>query len=526
MKNFIGILLLLVISISCLSAQEKINAAVMFDAQKLNDNYLVILKDSMITKLNRSKRMTFDYFTYDESVSEVEMLVGGKLGFSKKMMVIEPSIYYEKKPTIEISYDKETKKSTGSIKKEFKVDFYVKTIDIATSKVDDISQFAFNFQKLEVTDKYFTFDMAKFQKGAIPKKGSKAYNEMIKRVYKVYLPKMKEFRDRCIYKEQKVVRDAKASILASADDRLFEISPVDGKKGMGSFMIDAGVNDDVFWLDNVRVIKQVQIGEYTAGEYLGTAVVKKRLIDESKCGFLLLGGKKLKNAVENNEKVYAARDRSLINTLNTVKFKKIRVATDAECLFCNVESEKLISNLDNVTLIERSHGFLLDYFIPKYKSEQFIDYDVENVLGLQEGAEYFIRSNGDIMSLTEIKTGRVTTLEKGTYANKVRQFLLESFEQEIEVLQVSKRKKEVAKKLIIYSPYGFNKLDVIETFLITEETVGGKVYNRKEKIGTARVLKKFSDNIVEVSIGKNEKLITKTIDSGGKIGFGYFTGKK
>lgn len=526
MKNFFGVSLLLLLNLSFLFGNDKTNLAVLFDKEKIQDKYASMLMDSIMSKLDYSKRMNFDYFTYDESTQEIEKISQGDIGFSKQMVAIDPNFYYEEKPRIDITFDKETKRYKGNIRLEFKIDLYLKLIDVATSKVDLIEHHIFDYQEKEMTDKNWVFDIQKYYKGTFPKKGTKAHQLMLDKIYKVYIPKMREFHKRCMLKEQKIHFSVRGSLFSSKDDRLFEISPVEGKSNMRSFMIDAGVDDDIFWLDNVRVIKQVQLGKYNCGEYLGTAVIKKRTNNESKCGFLLTGGKKLKNAVENDEKVYAVRNRALINTLNTENTEKIRVGSDSECLFCNVKTEKVVFNIENVDLIERSHGLMLNYFINRYKTEKFIDYDIENVLGLQEGVQYLMRSQSDNISLTEIKTNRVASIGKNYYINQFRQFMLDFFEQEMEVLEISKRKKDVAKRLIIYSPYGFEPLDVLNSYSVTEENVGGKVYYRKEKIGTVRVLKKYSDNIVEVSINKNEKLITKTLDSGGMISIGYATGVK
>ncbi len=519
-------LLLIILGVSSTFASEGSSVAVLFDEEEREDTYTSMFIDSIISRLDYSKRMDFDYYSYNESTSEIKPLRGGNTGFSKKIVAIKPSLYYQDKPEIEISYNKEKEDHEGTIRLVFRIETYLKLIDLASSTVELMDYFLYDNQEDQFAEKQFTFSMKKYFKGTLPKKGTKAYKLMIDKVYKDYLPKIKEFHLKTLRKDQKIPFHLRNSLFSFSDDRLFEISPVEGKSRMSQFMIDAGVEDDIFWLDNVRVIKEVQFGKYTCGEYIGTAIVKKRMNDQSKCGFLLTGGKKLKTAVEESIPVYAARNRSLINTLNSIKRERVRLATDADCLFCNAKTEKVIFDIENIELIERSHDFILNYFIPMYKSEQFIDYDVETVLGLQEGVDYMMRSKSKIITLTDVKTNRVSSIGDNYNNNQMRHFLLEFFEEEMEVLTISKRKKNIAKRLVIYSPYGFEPLDVLNTYSVTEEVVAGKSYDRKEKIGTARIMKRYSDNIVEVSINKNEKLITSILDSGGTISIGYFSGVK
>lgn len=524
MKNLIHVLVLVFVG-TFLKAQEKENIAVLFNKMEAQTINTKILQDSIKSKLNKSKKMDFDFFVYDEKSKTITPLdEGSSIKYSKKIFIVDQKVEYNKNPRVRLSYNEESKIHTASFPVEFKITIQDKLIDIATSNVDlmdnQIYDLKDDFLKSEMSTS--SFDVTKEIKGKAPAIGSKEYKALTDKLNKIAAKKLLDIQMGLLKSEADVVRYTTFGLLSSLDDRLFNISPVEGKKNMGSFMIDAGRQDDIAYLDDLRVIKKTQIGEYSCGEYIGTAVVKKRENNQSKCGFLLSGGKKLKEAYESNETVYAVRNRKLINGLDEFSSNTIKIAVDTDCLFCDASYQEMLLRVNGVSMIERNHKFILDYFLPKYKTEKYIDFDVENVIGKQEGVDYILTSQKANAALTDVATSQVNTISRNATTYEFKQFMVDLFKEDIKVIHISKRsKKNTIKKMIVYSPYGFQNNDIITTYSVTIENVGGKEYERKELLGTAQVVKKYSDNIVEIVIYKKQKQITEIIDSDGKIVFGY-----
>lgn len=525
MKRFsISLFLYLIFAIQVF-AQSQETISVLINEKSIQNQFDEILLDSVISKLNNSIRYDFQIFYFNEENQKLDWTGDEEVKFSNKILFINPTS--RTKEVVEFHYTEKGNIESANLYPGLIVSYQYKLMDIGTSELIEVDNITFEDWKKDNssfntpikinTNKYLKANKKLTEKALRPRiiadqkaKLQETYLEMIKSKIRVHY-------------------DLSNRLKSLKDTRLFNITIPDEKGYKRSFKIDAGKDEELSWLSDLRIVKKVKIAGTDQVEYLGTAIVKKTFETEAKAGFVLTGFQKLKNALEEGAEVYAVRNRKLLNELDSNEPKLVRVGIKKSKLFSNIKAQSLLSNIENIILVERGHDFILDYFKNLYKTEKYIDYDIESVLGDQQGIDYFFEfSTTNEVFATDVKTGKTKKVDNASEINinDYRQFFLDLFGEEIKMLEVSKIKKDKVQNIILYSPYAFDSRSTyIDIFQLIEENVGGKSIARKNKIGSAWVTKKYSDYVAEISLISGKKDVGKALKNNTKLVFDYYITK-
>jgi len=202
---------------------------------------------------------------------------------------------------------------------------------------------------------------------------------------------------------------------------------------------------------------------------------------------------------------------------NVVEFN---LGIKSDSIEINNAMELYFKDLRGVKLYNFSDTELIDAFRNRYKGEAFIDQTL-NVRG--QGLDYIMSISGPNSAfVTEVKSGKVTTSidEKDSFASMYNK-LMKAFGFNIEVIKITKEKKNKANELLLYSPLGFTNVNKMDVFVANAEDVGGKSIERLEFIGFidsapgASFDTKEKTDIADVKDGEAE--IFEAIKSGKKL---------
>lgn len=225
----------------------------------------------------------------------------------------------------------------------------------------------------------------------------------------------------------------------------------------------------------------------------------------------LLNGKKL---------YYAIGEQGYGNKLNK-KSEFINVGVNSGSSEVNNSIEFYFKNINNIRLINLNDEPIIKAFRDRYKGEAFMEEPLE-IKDL--GADYIMSVNAnEQLEVTDVKTGKISMSKpidetRGTIYNS----LLDAFNLNIDVIKISKEKKERALELLLYSPLGFNDVTKMDVFVAKAENVGGRQIERLEKIGELRASLNgnFSDNKGRVDfsdVRDGDKEIFQALKDGKKI---------
>lgn len=486
-----------------------------------DSRYEEMLIDLLLKNLAESNSIDFQLFHFNEE-EETVSFKGAKEKFSEQALILDPKFSNSLKPEIILSKDTTGKVTNAYMDVNLDFTCNYKLFDIGSSRVLSAKQVVMDPSKLSMKSEQIKIDTKKFFTGKLPKKDSKAYKEMEKRVYAEYGLRIAKHYENRIKSDYSIIREIRGDVLSLSDEKPFSVTPYDSsKKRIKSFEMNAGKDQDINKLDAVHVFKKVKIGEMDGFERLGTAVVSQVESGTSKANFVISGGKKLKEAVAEEAVVYAVRNEGLLNKEVSNKEEVFRVTLKKSCVFCDFDIQEQLADLYFINYIDRGDDFISKYFIESYKTEKFIDNDVENVVGRKEGVGYIIGSSKENIEITNTQTGQLLTQSRKEIKNDYRSLFLKVFEPRLKYVGIAKQKKDRIKRIYVYSPYGFKTSEYLKISSVYLEEVGGKKYERKTEIGNGQFIKSHSELIGEIILQKNEKAISKAIQDGSTLHFEY-----
>ena len=192
---------------------------------------------------------------------------------------------------------------------------------------------------------------------------------------------------------------------------------------------------------------------------------------------------------------------------------------DKSCLLCYSLLESKLLGLENIEIVEREHLKELGFFIEKFKGEQFMDFDMNDLQGKQLGVQVILQVNNRQIQATDVKTGKLLETASSTYDAKLAKLFLDAFEKDIELLDVIDEKKGKINELVVYHPFGFTDRQKLIVYEIIEEKVGSELMERQVEIGEGYISDMISDKIAPLKIGKGKKEIYKAMSENRKLKF-------
>jgi len=519
--------------------------AVLMDFQELENSHQKTIFNTLLTRLQKAENSDFQFYDYREKDGILEFQVKESKAAAKpceKIVFLSTDVYSIEEPELTFQRDTSGKLIGAKYVPEFYYQFQYKVIDIASSEIEAMELITPKENKkiskeISVTD-YKNF----FKEDPLVLKRTKpeVYKEARAKLKKKYDRQIASFYDKCVKDAARSIAMVASPMKALKDKRLFKLTGdgrqlAEGKKKLKEFEIDAGLTDDLSDGDYLDVVCKRKYGEWEVIEKLDRSIVKEEGSNTSICKPYFFGGKKMTTALQEGQEVFFVRNEILLKSINSKEGTKQTATVDKECLFCAFSIEKKIVGLPNLELIERSHIEVLTHFVELSKSDEFLDFDLAEIQGLQKGVRYVLTFEGNKLSATDVQTGKIhveiaktnkdgklmkffknnSTVSNGTIAR----LFLELLQEEVEMMEVVDQKKNKVKSVLAHHPIGFVRNDRLRIYALSQEEVKGKVFERKVEIGVAMVRDLKSDNIAELSVYKGKKELAEAINNNQKIIF-------
>ena len=233
----------------------------------------------------------------------------------------------------------------------------------------------------------------------------------------------------------------------------------------------------------MRIFSLDTLGDYIVPSLFGHYYINK---NEDRNIFLKSGlfsqSKKVGNAHLTGERLYASFNFGGYGSKMNRDEEPIHIGMDFG--YCSIdEFEAALAKYQGVTLIDIGFSPVVDLFRERFKQERFMvsDFSPQSI-----GANYLLSKDVNVISLMDVATSEV--LFNYNTPEGVKGLIdrtMGVFNQEVEVIKITKEKKGKAKRLLLYSPFGFTG-DI--TFVVYKPTyidVDGEKLMRPEEIGSA-----------------------------------------
>ena len=303
----------------------------------------------------------------------------------------------------------------------------------------------------------------------------------------------------------------------------------DDKGKLEEFFIDAKRDDNLEDGDVIDIYKQNVIDDFEYYEYLSYVTVKEVFEDKVRVKPFSLMKKKIAEALEGDDDVIFTRSKGLIKDLNRgdEPYKRVQVITD--CTSCFSELDRKILSSGSTKLIARNIDGPTQYFTNKYTDEKFLDYNMNELQGRQQGVDYIFEATAAGINATDVETGRIVftaSQEKNGLAKmmqigtaSVSNLMMDIMDIDFKIVKVLKEKNGRLEKFVAYNPLGFGR--TYNIVKVIEEEVGGRKINREEIIGKCYIGKAYTNTLAEVKVAKGEKELYLALKAGDKIRYRF-----
>jgi len=303
----------------------------------------------------------------------------------------------------------------------------------------------------------------------------------------------------------------------------------DEKGKLEEFYIDAKLSDNLEIGDVINIYVKRMINDFVYYDYVSDVTVKEVTKDKVRVKPFSLMRKKIAEALEGDTDVVFTRNDRLIKELNRggAPYKRVQVISD--CADCFTDLVRRMYRGGSTKLIARNFDGPRQHFAEKYKDEKFLDYNMEDFQGKQQGVDFIFESNVAGISATDVKTGRiafVASKEKsgiGKILNidgpSVSNLMMDIMDVDFEIVKILKEKNGKLEKFVAYNPLGFGR--TYNIVKVIEEEVGGRPVNREEIIGKCYIGKVYSDTLAEVKVAKGKKELYTALQNGEKIRYRF-----
>ena len=264
----------------------------------------------------------------------------------------------------------------------------------------------------------------------------------------------------------------------------------------------------VFTLDTIGdYLVPEKYGNYTVREYSdGKHYLNSGLFSKPK---------KVAELLSNNRKLYASMSSAGYSEKLNVQKELLTIGVNfGELSLTSIENK--LSEIARLKLIDLGSIKIVNQFREKYKQEIFIDDDFS---AKAMGAKYLLLFKDKDIQITDVETGQIVDqVDKNEGVKGIYDSAMELFDLEIEVVNITKQKKDKIKKLRLYSPLGFDGSYYLNVYEIKKEKVGDEILERPIEIAICRFMTDES-TVVEAIVYKGEKELYEAIQNNAVLKF-------
>ncbi|MEO1261450.1 MAG: hypothetical protein AAFZ15_21785 [Bacteroidota bacterium] len=527
MKKLI-IFLSLLISIQIV-AQEKNGIAVLVNyPENKEDVHFKKIYSSMVEHFNASA--SNNYLFYDWNVNSNDVTYNEIINAQKtdqppaQLIFMAPSLTYSEKPKLELTVDTTGKTTAAYYVMNYKSKIHYKVVEFKSSKIMSVGVHETvydggpmdkNFIKVPDFKKYFPGDPAKMKNGNI-----KQYYDSEKKLYEKYKNKInnwiKEGTEQCV-KQTKNIPSLFNGLLDNNTYKMVNLDPAAIDKKLTDFEINGGKENAITLNDRFFL--------YQKSDYNGKAIYKQIAwtrateVGEKKSTLKVFPFEKKRaaEAIKENPDVFLVRNTNTINEMLNETGEKYIISIDKGCVLCNVVFEENLKKIEGIEIVERQHIPVLKYFMEKYKNEKFIDFNLDDLQGKQQGAQVILQPSAKGVKATDVKTGQLLETQSIRFSSDLSAMFLNVFNKKIEVLKITDQKKNKINEVMAYHPFGFIRGEKFLFYEIMEEKVAGQTLERMVEIGAGYVGKMASNKVAAIKINKGKKEVSAAMNGGKNI---------
>ena len=512
-----------------LFAQEKAGISLMVNKTWESDPYLNKIFSKFVEHANASKRNNYLFYNWDEKNHtlsyNVKLNEGKKDQPSELLVFVEPKVKYASVPALQLKVDTSGKTTSVYYNLNFGYQIIYKVIDFRTSRIIAVDATQSEFSNmvhpnlLEISDykNYFKGDPAQLKRTDI-----RTYAGIEQKIYNAYKTKINKHYDTASEYCAKTTTELISILNGLQDKRIYRMLNIDENNSSNKlveFEIDGGSKDFLEENDFLYLYQKVKYGQRESVGFVANASVKEVSENSAKLKIVPFQRKKAAEALNQNTEIFLVRNKNLITDLNNSGGENYKISMDKSCLLCYSLLESKLLGLENIEIVEREHLKELGFFIEKFKGEQFMDFDMNDLQGKQLGVQVILQVNNRQIQATDVKTGKLLETASSTYDAKLAKLFLDAFEKDIELLDVIDEKKGKINELVVYHPFGFTDRQKLIVYEIIEEKVGSELMERQVEIGEGYISDMISDKIAPLKIGKGKKEIYKAMSENRKLKF-------
>jgi len=531
MKNLIT--LLAVCLAMTLTAQDY-GSAIIFDSEESYGKYDKMLLQSFKAKYDKNDPVYTEFYTWDGKGDPVpyEPYNQENLGEKPIIKAAYLNANFSCESTLKTEYKLDTLKKVTNMYVYYPTQIapQLKVIDLPTSEV--LTTYNYDTKDWKISHKYEVKDFKKYF-GSNPQKAelakTKQWYENWKKFKKAELEKVNKWNDERVRDFGVRLDEVSSKLKGYLDTRLFTVVDFsyNDKGKLEEFYIDAKSGENVSVGDVFDLYENKSFQDFKLYDRVSLVTVKAVEADRALVKPFSVAKKKIAAALESGNEIAFARSTQLIQQANRGDKPTKRVQVKGECLMCNVYLESLLVNIATTKLIERNFDGPSKFFTSKYTDERYIDINMSEVQDRQEGIEYLFESTSAGMKATDIKSGRIATVNekeggmlKGMFSSNRSELInlvMDIMDENIQVVEVLKEKKGKLEKFIGYNALGYDAVSTYLIYKVIAEEVGGRTLEREEEIGKCYVGKRLTDTLVEIKVAKGEKELYSAMQAGDKI---------
>lgn len=515
--------------------QSKTNVAVFLGKVSTN-NYQKEIRETIAKNLQKSSRVNYLFYGYDDdNSSKVVSFDALKSGDKKEapaeyLLFVNNQVIYNTSPTIKFNVDTLNNIKRAYYELNYESAIHYKIVDFRTSEILTLNTLKSNqFGKginqniVEVKDfrTYFGSNLNKL-------KGKKRL-EAEKAALRAYQSTINGRYSKAQEKAVKNVGRLDGVAAGLIDTKIYSISgpkPEEVEKKMTDFTAAFGSADNIKKGDNFSVFQVLEFEQGNVTDFVATSYVKELGETSSKMRTFPFQRKGLAEAYKSGNKMLMVRNHAVVEDKNTISDVKYRMSVEKGCVMCDFKLETNLNRITNIILIERGHVHIMKYLSERYKSEQFMDFDMEEFQSKQQGVEVLITRVNNKIALTEVGTGKMIDTGTKTYGSSLTTTLLEYSEKGIELLKIQKEKKNKIVEVLLYHPFSFfqgSKIDIVE---VQVENFKGKSMERNVKIGDGTITRLISPNVAIMRVSDGKKELFAALQKGSNIRYTPFINDK
>lgn len=532
------ILIALLLSSGILGAQEKKLAIISEDtkiSKFLDQVKQDHIKDILENDLNKSL-----FTLYDWDANESSIRVNNNYKDQERVpsyaIYLKSAVGYRSSPDIKYQVDTTGKTTSANIHFAVGANSNYKVINPYTLEIVNMSHFEF------FKDSY-TIGLPEFKKefggdpARIRKKSENQYQKLVKIIIKGHKEEIDAKIAESIKKMNKRKGDFKA-FLKSAVPYCYDIEdqPSFSGKKMKEMDVLAGTNQGLVLgeLGDVAVMKEAHGHPYLDLKTVGE--IKEISEDKAHIKNVIFGRKSLAKDIKKGMKAYFVNNAPghLSRIVTEGKVDRIRVAVDKQCIFCDLNQEKLLMESPAIILVERIAPEMT-YFTNLIKQEKHLEEDVDDLQGKRIGTEIYLKQDGKVYNAFDVSNNQVVSsiaIDKKFLGMSIGEFLshkdlyeliseLNPDQLTMSLEKIIGEKKGKVKSVLVKNLVGFSPYDKFEFFVEVEEDIDGEILTRSEVIGEGITKDKIDVYLAEIKVKKGGKELKKMMDDGKKVQIRY-----